>query len=156
MSILCEVTFEPLQCDGSNYYSWSAHVLNALRALGPSNEQVVDTSILPKDFDNLAKLSNKEKEYWFRNLCVTNLLFENMDKELSDLIHKEDKLQVTCVDAHRLWKFLEAICEEDSDDEDREEEEESLEECSTSETCIHPIETPHEDQGEESTKSAGS
>ena len=79
-----------------------------------------------------------------------------MDEELSDLIHKEDKLQVTRVDAHRLWKFLEAICEEDSDDEDREEEEESLEECSTSETCIHPLETPHKDQGAESTKSAGS
>ena len=134
MSILCEVPFEPLQCDGSNYYFWSAHVLNALRDLGPSHDQVVETSILPKDFDNLSRLSNEEKEYWFRNLCVTNILFENMDKELSDLIHKEDKLQVTRVDAHRLWKFLEAICEEDSDDEDQEEEEESLEECSTSET----------------------
>ena len=70
-----------------------------------------------------------------------------MDKKLSDLIHKEDKLQVTRVDAHRLWKFLEAICEEDSDDEDQEEEEESLEECSTSEICIHPLMTPLEDQG---------
>ena len=56
-----------------------------------------------------------------------------MDEELSNLIHKEKKLQVTRVDAHRLWKFLEAICEEDSDDEDQEEEEESLEELSTSE-----------------------
>ena len=92
-----------------------------------------------KDFGNLSKLLNEEKECWFRNLCVTNFLFENMDKELSDLIHQEDKLQVTRVDAHRLSKFLEAICEE--------EEEESLEECSTSETCIHPLETPHEDQG---------
>ena len=45
-----------------------------------------------------------------------------MDKELLDLIHQEDKLQVTCVDAHRLWKFLEAICEEDIDNEDQEEE----------------------------------
>ena len=131
-------------------------MLNALRTLGPSYEQVVETSILPKDFDNLSKLSNEEKECWFRNLCVTNLLFENMDKELSNLIHQEDKLQVTRVDAHHLWKFLEAICEEDSDDEDQEEEEESLEECSTSETCIHPLETPHKDQGAESTKSAGS
>jgi len=54
---------------------------------------------------------------------------------------------VTHVDAHRLWKFLEAICEEDSDDEDQEEEEESLEECSTLEICIHPLMTPLEDQG---------
>jgi len=79
-----------------------------------------------------------------------------MDEELSDLIHKEDKLQVTRVDAHRLWKFLESICEEDSDDEDREEEEESLEECSTSETCIHPHMTPPEDQGAKIVKSTGS
>ena len=90
-------------------------------------------------------MSNEEKECWFRNLCVTNLLFENMDKELSDLIHQEDKLQVTRVDAHHLWMFLEAICEEDSDDEDQEEEEESLEECSTLETCIHPLMTSPED-----------
>ena len=109
MSTLCEVSFEQLQCDGSNYYSWSAHVLNALRTLGPSYEQILESSILPKNFDNLSKLSNEEKECWFRNLCVTNFLFENMDKELSDLIQKEDKLQVTRVDAHRLWKFLEAI-----------------------------------------------
>ena len=65
MSTLCEVSFEPLQCDGSNYYSWSAHVLNALRALGLSYEQVVKTSILPKDFDNLSKLSNEEKNVGF-------------------------------------------------------------------------------------------
>ena len=56
MSTLCEVSFEPLQCDGANYYSWSAHVLSALRTLGPSYEQVVETSILSKDFDNLSKL----------------------------------------------------------------------------------------------------
>ena len=106
MSTLCEVSFEPLQCDGSNYYSWSAHVLNALRALGPFNEQVVETSILPKDFDQLSKLSNEEKECWLRNLSVTNLLFENMDKELSDLIHKEDKLQVTRVMLIIFGSFL--------------------------------------------------
>ena len=65
MSILCEVSFEALQCDGSNYYSWSAHILNSLRTLGPSYEQVVETTILPKDFDNLSKLSNEEKNVGF-------------------------------------------------------------------------------------------
>ena len=52
---------------------------------------------------------------------------------------------MTRVDAHHIWKFLEAICEKDSDDEDQEEEKESLEECSTSETCIHPLITSPED-----------
>ena len=79
-----------------------------------------------------------------------------MDEELSDLIHKENKLQVTRVDAHRLWKFLEAIWEEDSDDEDQEQVAESLEDCSTFETWIHPLVTPPEDQGAETVKAAGS
>ena len=95
MSTLCEVSFEPLQCDGSNYYSWSAHILNSLRTLGPSYEQVVETSILTKDFDNLSKLSNEEKECLFCNRRVIDFLFENMDRELLDLIYKKDKLRKT-------------------------------------------------------------
>ena len=60
------------------------------------------------------------------------------------------------IDAHRLWKFFEAICEEDSDDEDQEEvEEQSLEECTTTTTNTHPLETPPEDQGVKSIESAG-
>ena len=54
-------------------------------------------------------------------------MFKKIDRELSELIYKDDKLQEMRIDAHRLWKFFEAICEEDSDDEDQEEEEESLE-----------------------------
>ena len=65
MSILCEVTFEPLQCDGSNYYSWSAHVLNVLRTLGPSYERIVGSNILPKDFDNLSNCQTRKKNVGF-------------------------------------------------------------------------------------------
>lgn len=39
--------------------------------------------------------------------------------DLSDSIQKENKLWETRLDAHRLWKFIEAIYEEDSDDEER-------------------------------------
>ena len=123
--------------------------------MGPSFEQIVKESILPNDFDNLFKLSNEEMKCLINNRRVVNLLFKNMDRELSDLIHKEDKLKQTWFDAHHLWKLIESICEEDGDNEDQEEEE-SLEECATSETCIHPLETPHKDRGAESTKSAGS
>ena len=59
-------------------------------------------------------------------------------------------------DAHHLWKFIESICEEDGDDEDREEEEESLEKCTTTTTHTHPLVTPSEEQGAESTESIGS
>ena len=157
MSTTCEVLFEPLSLDGSNYSSWSAHILNVFSAMGHSFEQIVESSILPDDFDNLLELSIEELKRSICNRRVVNLLFRNIDRELSDLINKEDKLKETRIDAHRLWKFIESICEEDSDDEDQEEDEESLEECSTTtSTHTHPLVTPPEDQGAESIESAGS
>ena len=62
------------------------------------------------------------------------------------------------IDAHHLWKFLEAIYEENSNNEDQEDDdEESLEECSTTTTThTHPLVTPPEDQGAKEDKPAGS
>ena len=90
------------------------------------------------------------------NRRVVNLLFKNIDRELSNLINKEDKLKKTRIDAHRLWKFIESICEEDSDDEDQEDDDESLEECTTTATNTHPLVTPPKDQGGKEDKSVGS
>ena len=92
--------------------------------MGVYFERIVESSILPDDFANLFKLSIEVLKRSTCNLRVIHLLFKNIDRELSDLINKEDKLKEIWIDAHRLWKFLEAICEEDSDDEDQEEEEE--------------------------------
>ena len=158
MSTTCEVPFEPLSLDGSNYSSWSAHILNVLRTMGPSFEQIVESSILPDDFDNLLELSIEELKRSTCNLRVIHLLFRNIDRELSDLINKEDKLKEIRIDAHHLWKFLEAIYEENSNNEDQEDDdEESLEECSTTTTThTHPLVTPPEDQGAKEDKSAGS
>ena len=150
MLTTCEVLFEPLSLDGSNYSSWSAHVLNVLRTMGPSFQQIVEENILPIDFDNLFKLPNEEMKCLINNRRVLNLLLKNMDRELSDLIHKDVKLKETRCDAHHLWKFIESICEEDDDDEDQEEEE-SLEECTTTTTHTHPLMTPSEEQGAETT-----
>jgi hypothetical protein len=125
--------------------------------MGPFFERIVKSSILPDDFDNLFKLSTKEINCLICNHRDVNLLFRNIDRELSNLLNKEDKLKETRIDAHHLWKFIESICEEDSDDEDQEEaEEESLEECTTTTTLTHPLVTPPDDQGAESTESAGS
>src|SRR6185503_20021434 len=124
MSTPHEVPFELLRCDGSNYPSWSAHVLNILRTMGPSFERVVKAIVLPKDVDDLSKLSTEKKECLPCNHRVTNLLFEYMDRELSDSIQEEKLLQKTCSNAYRLWKFLEKIYEDESDDEDPEEKEE--------------------------------
>ena len=131
MSIFCEVPFEPLGMNGSNYNSWSAHIRNVLRNMGPSFEQAIKTSILPKRLNNLSKLSNKEKECLLCNRRVIDLLFESMDKDFADSIQEKKKFSKIRIDAYRLWQLLEAICKEDSDDEDQEEDEKSLEEYTT-------------------------
>ena len=157
MSTPREVPFEPLLCNGSNYSSWSAHVLNILRTMGPSFERVVKAIILPKDVDDLSKLSTEKKECLPCNHRVTNLLFEYMDRELSDSIQEERLLQKTCSNAYRLWKFLEKIYEDDSDDEDQEDKEEkSLEDYTTATANTCPLVTPHEDQGVRTEMSTGS
>ena len=95
MSTTCEVPFEPLSLDGSNYSSWSAHILNVLRTMGPSFERIVESSILHDDFDNLFELSIEELKNSTCNLRVIHLLFKYIDRELSDLINNEDKLKET-------------------------------------------------------------
>ena len=151
-----EVPFEPVRCDGSNYPSWSGHVLNILRTMGPSFEHVVKISVLSKDVDDLSKLSTEENECLSCNHRVIDLLFECMDKELSDSIQEENLLKKTRSEAHRLWKFLEKIYEDDNDDEDQEEEEKPPEEYTTAAANTHPLVTPHEDQGARTAVSAGS
>jgi len=95
MSTTCEVPFEPLSLDGSNYSSWSAHILNVLRTMCPSFERIVVSSILPDDYDNLFELSIEELKNSTCNLRVIHLLFKYIDRELSDLINNEDKLKET-------------------------------------------------------------
>src|SRR6185437_5239638 len=93
MSTTCEVPFEPLALDGSNYSAWSAHILNVLRTMGPSFERIFESSILPDDFDNLFKLSIEELKRSTCNLRVIHLLFRNIDRELSDLINKGGQIE---------------------------------------------------------------
>jgi len=95
MSTTCEVPFEPLSLDGSNYSSWSAHILNVLRTMGPSFERIVVSSILPDDYDNLFELLIEDLKNSTCNLRVIHLLFKYIDRELSDLINNEDKLKET-------------------------------------------------------------
>jgi hypothetical protein len=46
-----EVFIEPLVSNSSNYTSWSAHVLNAFRTMGPNVERILVAIILPPKFD---------------------------------------------------------------------------------------------------------
>ncbi|XP_039817240.1 clumping factor A-like [Panicum virgatum] len=79
-----------------------------------------------------------------------------MDKDFADSIQEEKKFSKIRLDAYSLWKLLEAICEEDSNDEDQEEDEGSLEEYITSENHTHPLVVSFDDQGRKGAKSAGS
>jgi hypothetical protein len=49
MSTTCEVLFEPLALDVSNYSSWRSNVLISLKVLSPTAEVIMVASILPKD-----------------------------------------------------------------------------------------------------------
>jgi hypothetical protein len=71
MSTTCEVPFEPLALDGSNYSSWRSNVLIALKVLGPTVEGIMVVSILPKDE---TCVSSKELENKRINVVITNLL----------------------------------------------------------------------------------
>ena len=65
-------------------------------------------------------------------------------------------MRKTRSEAHLLWKFLEKIYEDESENKDQEDEEESLEVYSTETINTHPLVTSHDDQGARSKKSTGS
>jgi hypothetical protein len=134
MLTTCEVSFEPLRFNGSNYDSWSAHVLHVLHTWGPSFERVVVASILPEDFDNedSSNLSKEDKDCVLHNSSITNLMYNNVSKVIQEFIFNNEDI---CDDAHHIWVALEDMYTSANDDDD-EEEEESLEECSTSTSCI--------------------
>ena len=75
--------------------------------MGPSFEQAIKTSILPRDLTNL---TNKEKECLLCNRRVIDLLFESMDKNFADSIQEEKKFSRIRLDAYRFWQLLESIC----------------------------------------------
>ena len=147
MSTSCEVKFERLVSDGSNYSSWLAHVLNVLRTWGPSFERVVIASILPKGFDGVdeSNLSNEEKECVHHNGLVTDLLSKNVSKVIWNFILTNQRISR---DAHHIWHVLEGMCTNQSDDEesDDEDEDESLEECNSSANCTSPLVIPFKRQ----------
>ena len=105
MSTTCEVSFEPLRFDGSNYSSWSAHVLHVLNSWGSSFERVVIASILPEDFDSedSSNLSKEEKECVHRNSSIINLMFENVNMVIQEFIFNHEDI---CDDAHHIWVAL--------------------------------------------------
>jgi hypothetical protein len=83
MSTTCEVPFEPLAFDGSNYSSWRSNVLIALKVLGPTAEGIKVASIL---LDDETCVLPKELDKKRLNVVVTNLLCSSVCSELQRFI----------------------------------------------------------------------
>jgi hypothetical protein len=89
MSTTCEVPFEPLALDGSNYTSWRSNVLIALKILDPTAERIMVASILPKDETCISAMDLEKKQL---NAVITNLLYSCVCRELKYLILKAKRL----------------------------------------------------------------
>jgi hypothetical protein len=106
---------------------------------GSPFERVVEASILPEDFDSedSSNLSKRERECVLHNSCITNLMYNNVSKVIQEFIFNNEDI---CDDAHHIWVALKDM-DTSADDYDDKDEEESLEECSTSTSCIPPLKT---------------
>jgi hypothetical protein len=107
MSTTYEVSFEPLTLGGSNFDSWSAHVLNEIRTFSPHAEQVVVASILcpctrVDNFD-LSNLSREELECWQLNAQVTNYIRSTLSCDVQELICDD------IIDAHDIWEIFQDL-----------------------------------------------
>jgi hypothetical protein len=99
----------------------------------------VEASILPEDFDSedTSNLSKEENENVLHNYSITNLMYNNVSKVIQEFIFNNEDI---CDDAHHIWVALKDMyTSADDDDDEDEEEEKSLEECSTSRSCIPPL-----------------
>jgi hypothetical protein len=128
MSTTCEVPFEPLALDGSNYSSWCSNVLIALKVLGPTDEGIMVASILPKDE---TCVSPKELEKKRLNVVIPNLLCSCVCRELKYLILKSKRIGE---DAHLIWKLLFALVNTKWDEIESDDEDEPAEMCPTTST----------------------
>jgi hypothetical protein len=135
MLTTCEVPFEPLALDGSNYSSWCPNVLIALKVLGPTAESIMVVSILPKDETCISPMDLEKKQL---NVVITNLLCSCVCRELKYLILKSKKI---CEDAHLIWKLLLELVNTKWDEIESDDEDEPVEMYRTSTTS-----TDHQDQ----------
>jgi hypothetical protein len=125
MSTTCEVPFEPLDLDGSNYSSWCSNVHIPLKVLGPTAESIMVASILPKDETCVSPMDLQKKQL---NAVITNLLCSCVCRELKYLILKSKKISE---DAHLIWKLLLELVNTKWDELESDDEDESVEMCPT-------------------------
>ena len=141
MSTPNEVLLEPLVSDGSNYASWSAHILNVLRTMGQHVERILVASILPPKFDidhiDWKNITQEELECLQLNSCVTNFLWSWLCKDIQDTILEMKDVRN---DAHLIWVILKNAFVEETHKVS-----ESIEGCSTSSAVADPQMTTSEE-----------
>jgi hypothetical protein len=79
-------------------------------------------------------------------------MYNNVSKVIQEFIFKNEDI---CDDAHHIWVALKDMYAS-ADDDDDEDEEESLEECSTSTSCIPPLKTSSTKQKSDNIATAAS
>jgi hypothetical protein len=128
MSTTCEVSFEPLAFDGSNYSSWHSNVLITLKVLGPTAEGIIVASILPADETCVLPKEWEKKQL---NAVVTNLLCSCVCSELKHLILTSQGISK---DAHLIWKLLFGITHIKWDEVESDDDDEPVKMCPTTST----------------------
>ena len=94
------------QNDGSNFLSWSIHVLNAFRAISPLVERIMDASIsLPiVDWTNYKNLSKEEERCVQLNAQAINVMLSILSAEVLDEAIFDG--QTPPKSAHLIWTRL--------------------------------------------------
>src|SRR6187551_2281426 len=137
MSTACEVNYEPLARDGSNYSIWSCNVLNDLRTMSPILERVVVEGIDRPNVDwSISNPTEDEMNCFQLNSRVANFLFDVVSNEVRELILEDE---ATLFDAHLIWARIEELYGNIKSDTQDQKGAKSHEECSTSSnTCTKP------------------
>ena len=95
-----------LQNDGSNFLSWSLHVLNAFRTISPLFEHIVDASIpLPiVDWSNYKNIPKEEERCVQLNAQEINVILHTLSAEVLDEAIFNG--QTPPESAHLIWTRL--------------------------------------------------
>ena len=102
------IELEPvlLQNDGSNFLSWSIHLLNAFRAISPLVERIVDASIplLVVDWSNYKNIPKEEEICVQLNAQAINVMLSTLSAEVLDEAIFNG--QTPPESAHLIWTRL--------------------------------------------------
>jgi hypothetical protein len=90
------------------------------------------------DGEDSSNLSKEERDCVLHNSSITNLMYNNVSRVIQEFIFNNEDI---CDDAHHIWVTIKDMYTNADDEDDDEEEEESLEECSTSTSCIRHLVT---------------